>query len=310
MPFHVVLPEAASSVAPSGPLNADPSVVAAIRSASAQSGTRFDVMLASATLESGLNPNAQASSSSAKGLFQFVDQTWLEAVRQYGAAHGLGAEAAAVVRRGSSLTVADPALRQRILNLRNDPTVASALAGDHLRGITDKLTETLGRPPDASETYLGHFLGAAGASQMLQAGQTTPNRAAADLLPEAASANPSMFRAANGTPYSVTQFMAQLRGRVAGAYAALGSAMPQEKIGVANLAPPPAGADPAAESATGWGSSLSLHSRRTMETQMAASLMDVFTRLDQDNNNKNGNQRHARGLPPAMLSALQSAPGS
>jgi hypothetical protein len=303
-----MMPDAAAPTAVTGHLNADPTVLAAIRNASAQSGTRFDVMLASATLESGLNPNAQASGSSAKGLFQFVDQTWLEAVRQYGPSHGLGGEAAAVVRRGSSLTVDDPALRRRILDLRNDPTVASEMAADHLRGITDKLALTLHRPPDATETYLGHFLGGGGASQMLQAVQSTPNRSAADLLPEAASANPAMFRSANGTPYSVEQFMAHLRSRVAGAYAALGSAMPQEKIGVADLRPASSGADPAQVGASGWGVSKGLHSRRHMETQIMASLTEVFTRLDQDI--QQGRQRHPHGLPPALLSALQSVPNS
>jgi hypothetical protein len=308
VPFRVVMPEAAAPTAAAGQLNVDPSVIAAIRSASAQSGTRFDVMLASATLESGLNPTAQASGSSAKGLFQFVDQTWLQAVRQYGPSHGLGAEAAAVVRRGAGLTVEDPALRQRILDLRDNPTIASELAGDHLRGITDKLTQTLGRPPDAPETYLGHFLGGGGASQMLQALQSTPNRPAADLLPEAAGANPSMFRSANGAPYSVEQFMAHLRARVAGAYAALGSAMPKERIGVADLQPSPAGADPAEIGASGWGASRSLHSKRAMETQVMASLTAVFTRLDQDT--QQGRQRRSRGLPPAVLSALRSMPDS
>ncbi len=307
MPFRVVMPEAAAPRAVGGHLNVDPSVIAAIRSASAKTGMRFDVMLASATLESGLNPTAQASGSSAKGLFQFVDQTWLEAVRQYGPSHGLSAEAAAVVRRGSGLTVEDPALRQRILDLRDNPTVAAELAGDHLRGITDQLTQTLGRPPDASEIYLGHFLGSGAASHLLQALQSTPNRSAASLLPQAASSNPSVFRAPNGTPYSVEQFMAHLRDRVAGAYAALGSALPQDRISVADLQPSPSGGDPVATGATGLSQSSPLHSKRAMETQVMSSLTEVFTRLDRDIHH--GHQRHPRGLPPTVVSALRSAPG-
>ena len=304
MPFRVVLPDAAAPAVQGGTLNADPSVVAAIRSASKQSGTRFDVMLASATMESGLNPAAQSTSSSAKGLFQFVDQTWLQAVRDYGPAHGLGAEAAAVVRRGAGLTVDDPALRRRIMDLRKDPNVASELAGDHLRAISDKLTATLGRAPDATETYLGHFLGSAGAGQILQALQSTPNRPAAALLPDAARANPSMFSAPDGTQYTVTQFMAHLRGKVARVYAALGTAMPQEQIGLADNRSPDLSADPPQAGASGWGSSPSVHRKSPMETQVTASLSDVFTRMDQDMRHHRATR--SKGLPPALLSALQA----
>ena len=310
MPFDIVLPQVTGATPPtSQPLNADPAIVSAIRKASAQSGTRFDVMLASAKLESGLDPNAAASGSSAKGLFQFVDQTWLSAVRQFGASHGLASEAASVVRRGSELTVDDPKLRQRILALRDDPTVASELAGDHLRSIADNLTTTLGRAPDASEIYLGHFLGTAGAGQMIQASQSTPSRTAADLLPQAAAANPGMFRSRSGAPYTVAQFMAHLRNRVAAVYAELGTAMPQSQMGVDALqSPPNTNATVAVAGGTG-ASSAALHVRRPMEQQMMGTLIELLTRLDRDNSNAT-QRRGPQALPEAVLSALQSVPGS
>jgi hypothetical protein len=176
----------------------DPSVLAALDRASAATGTRFDVLLASAALESGLRPNAKAGTSSAAGLYQFTEQTWLGAVKQYGGAHGMAAEAAAIVSRDGRLTVADPAARQRILNLRYDPATAAMLAGAHLQGLGQRMTAALGRAPDAAELYLGHFLGAAGAAQMLHAAATTPGRSAADVLPEAARANAAAFSAPDG----------------------------------------------------------------------------------------------------------------
>src|ERR1700731_3981631 len=132
----------------------NPQVVAAVRNASATTGTRFDTLLASAALESGLDSTAKASTSSASGLFQFTDQTWLSAVRQFGAAQGLQADAAAIVPQNGRLTVADPAQRQRILNLRFDPAISATMAGDHLRGLAASLGASIGHAPDAAETYL------------------------------------------------------------------------------------------------------------------------------------------------------------
>ena len=59
-------------------------VTGAIRQAAQATGTSFQYLLATAQVESGLNPQAGASTSSARGLFQFIEQTWLahhEAVR-------------------------------------------------------------------------------------------------------------------------------------------------------------------------------------------------------------------------------------
>jgi soluble lytic murein transglycosylase-like protein len=52
-------------------------VTGAIRQASRLTGASFDYLLATAQVESGFNPNSAASTSSARGLFQFIEQTWL-----------------------------------------------------------------------------------------------------------------------------------------------------------------------------------------------------------------------------------------
>jgi hypothetical protein len=281
-------------------------VISAIRNASARTGMNFDLMLASASLESGLDPSAQAGTSSATGLFQFIDQTWLEAVRQYGSQHGLSAEAALVVRRDGHLTVDAPNARQRILDLRKNPEIASALAGDHLRGISDKLGLTLGRPPDAAETYLGHLLGSGGASQLLEAVRTTPNQAAGDLLPAAARANSALFAAPDGTQYTVTQFMQHLRDRVGRAYASLGVVMPAGPINLAQTQPAPGGANQIKIAAAPH------HSRQPIEREALANLTEVFTRLDTTMRRGQSAVRHhgksQNTLPAALMTTLRGTP--
>ena len=69
-------------------------VEAAIQRASDATGVDFNFLLGAARRESGYNPNAKASTSSAAGLFQFVDQTWLSTLKQHGAKYGYARYAA------------------------------------------------------------------------------------------------------------------------------------------------------------------------------------------------------------------------
>ena len=281
-----------------GRLSADPAVLAAVRGTSAANGANFDMLLSYAAMESGLNPTARATTSSASGLYQFTEQTWLNAVREYGAAHGMGAEAALVTRQGGQLAVEDQAARQRILDLRNDPKVSTELATEHLRSLADKLTPVLGRPPDPAETYLGHFLGAGGATQVLQALQATPNQPAADLLPAAAEANRAMFYSPNGTPLTMSQFVQKIRDRVQRTYASLGAAMPASVV----LSTTGSKADASEAGTTGWGSSSPARSASTPQRMLLATLAEVFTRMDRPADRS----RRQHGLPQAVVSALGS----
>src|SRR5260221_14238191 len=96
-------------------------VVAALRNAAAATGSDFHYLLGTAMRESSLKPNAQSGSSSATGLFQFIDQTWLGLVKEHGARHGLANFAASITRQSDGRYPADADLKQTILALRKDP---------------------------------------------------------------------------------------------------------------------------------------------------------------------------------------------
>src|SRR5271169_4471552 len=94
-------------------------VIGAIRQAAQATGTSFQYLLATAQVESGLNPQAGASTSSAPGLFQFIEQTWLATLKQSGTALGYGQYADAITKNASGrYEVADPTKRSAILKLR------------------------------------------------------------------------------------------------------------------------------------------------------------------------------------------------
>ncbi len=169
-------------------------VTGAIRQASAATGTSFNYLLATAQVESGLNPQAGATTSSARGLFQFIEQTWLGTIKQSGAELGYGHYADAISKTSSGhYQVTDPAMRAEILKLRNDPTANAVMAGAFTKANADYLATKLNRQPSEGELYIAHFLGAGGAARLISLAAANPNAKASDYFPNAANANSSIF---------------------------------------------------------------------------------------------------------------------
>ena len=150
--------------------------------------------MATAQVESGLNPQAGAATSSARGLFQFIEQTWLGTIKQSGAQLGYGRYADAITKTSSGhYQVADPAMRAEILKLRNDPTANAVMAGAFTKANADYLAAKLGRQPSEGELYIAHFLGAGGAGRLISLAAANPNAKATDYFQNAANANSSIF---------------------------------------------------------------------------------------------------------------------
>ena len=181
------------------------SVTGAIRQAAQATGQGFAYLLATAKIESGLNAEIKASTSSATGLFQFIDQTWLMTMKESGAEFGYGRYADAIEKTSSGkYTVRDPALRAEILNLRKNPSANAAMAGALTRHNAAVLKDRIGRDPTDGELYIAHFLGANGASRLINAAGSDPNAKAATLFPRAAAANRAIFYDKQGGARSVT----------------------------------------------------------------------------------------------------------
>ncbi len=180
-----------SAPSPAAPANP---VIDAIRQGADRTGTNFDYLVKTAQRESALDPEAKARTSSATGLFQFIEQTWLSMVRSEGAKHGLD-DAARAITQGADgrLSVPDQQMRQQIMNLRRDPEVASTMAGAFTQRNRDQLQASLGREPTGGELYIAHVLGARGASDLIGTAQAAPQRSAALDFPEAAAANRGIF---------------------------------------------------------------------------------------------------------------------
>ena len=169
-------------------------VEAAVRNASAKTGVDFSYLMEKAAVESGFRTDIKSSSSSATGLYQFIDSTWLNTVKEHGAKHGLGKYASAIQTRGDGRPyVADPEMKREILDLRKDPNAASLMAAEFARDNKEHLEATVKGRIGSTELYLAHFLGAGGASKFLNAMHDSPHRQAKEIFPDAASSNKAVF---------------------------------------------------------------------------------------------------------------------
>ena len=174
----------------------------AIAQASSATGIDFDYLMGQAKVESGLNAAARAGTSSASGLYQFIESSWLAVVKKHGAEHGMGWAADAI---GSGNRVANAGTRAAILALRNDPAAASMMAAEHASDNKDAIEGTLGRSATGTDLYMAHFLGLGGATKFLSAMKSNPDASAAALFPSAARANRGVFYDGAGNARSVSQ---------------------------------------------------------------------------------------------------------
>jgi hypothetical protein len=212
-----------------------------IRRAAASTGVDFSFLLHTAQRESGLNPHAKASTSSAAGLFQFVDQTWLATLKKHGADHGLGAFAAQVATgEDGRLHVADPTARKAVMDLRLDPQASALMAGELAQDHAAYLQARTGKTPTAGELYAAHVLGPAASARLAETAASQPNARADALFPQAAEANAGLFYR-NGRPVTVAELSANLTRAAAGsgltAPAAAPTAMGEAVAQLASLDP-------------------------------------------------------------------------
>lgn len=192
VPFEQMMPE----VQPTGNTRQLPetkpqsSLEGTISEAAQIGGANPDLLQGIAQIESSMNPEAKAKTSSATGLFQITKPTWKALVMRYGKKHGFG--------------MGD------ILDPKANATAAALLTSEN----NQKLASKLGREPDAAESYTAHFLGANKAVKLLNA---EPRQIAAKLLPAEAKANQAIFYFKDGKPRDVMAVRMLLSDKINGA---------------------------------------------------------------------------------------------
>ena len=147
-----------------------PVVAGAILSAAAASDIDPHLLAALAWRESRFDPNARNHFSSATGLLQFTNSTWLRAMQLFGARHHAAAYAEQIKKDASgTLAVADKRLQTAIMRLRSDPVLSTAIAADVICEQRNAMAIRLGREVGLADLYLLHVLGVGGSSRFLAA---------------------------------------------------------------------------------------------------------------------------------------------
>lgn len=165
-------------------------IVNAIKTASAKTGVSFSYLMEKAAAESNFNPTIKAKTSSATGLFQFIESTWMDMVDKHGTKYGIDKTQS----------------KSELLNLRKDPEIASLMAAEFAEGNKAHLKQTIGGDIGNTELYFAHFMGAGGASAFLSQLKENPLNIAADIFPKEARANKGVFyNSKTGAPKTLQQ---------------------------------------------------------------------------------------------------------
>jgi hypothetical protein len=202
------------------------SIEAAVRRASSTTGVDFGFLMRTAQRESGLSSSAHASTSSAAGLFQFVEQTWLSTLKRHGAAHGYARYAELIDQSpdGRFVVPQGDDVRKIVMDLRYDPHASAAMAAELASDHAAYLRGRTGREPTGGELYAAHFLGPQGSAKLIEAANATPTATAAALFPDAAASNHEVFYR-GGRPVTVAELYSNLSRTGGGGDAAIAKAV-------------------------------------------------------------------------------------
>jgi Transglycosylase SLT domain len=205
-------------------------------------GVDATYMLALADKESTFSPRVKAPTSSAVGLYQFLEGTWLEVLNEHAAKHGFTAAADAITVVAGRPTVTVPENRRWILSLREDPYLSALMAGELVKKTQDRLAQERKGKVGKGELYLAHLLGSAGASRLLKLVDERPQENAAKAFQAAAKANKSVFYAGGGKKKkeaTVAEVHARISELIESRVTRYASAKDQPRLGLRLL-----GADP------------------------------------------------------------------
>ena len=172
----------------------DERLAASLYKASLKTGVDFELMVLKAKMESDLGRATIAQHTSARGVFQYIEPTWLTLMRRYGDDIGYGHYAKAIKRAKYPglpyIEGNNPYLKAEILALRHDLDASAMLQAYQVREETDVIKSMKRGRVTATDHYIVHMLGVPLAKQFYKM------QASMSLSPVAKSRNPAMREAA------------------------------------------------------------------------------------------------------------------
>ena len=148
-------------------------MVGVVESVARAEGIDPSMLVAMGLMESGLNPSAVPAKGTAKGMFQFINETWGDMMKKHGNRLGIPAD-----------------------TKPTDPVASTMMAVEFMRDNAKALKGKSGVPAEmaAPDYYAAHFLGAGGAAKFYKKMEENPGAIAKDIFPAEARANKTIFR--------------------------------------------------------------------------------------------------------------------
>lgn len=153
-------------------------------------GVDENLMLKTAAIESDFSGNAGTSTTSAKGLYQFTNDTWKDMIGRHGKKYGYDATTSPM-----------------------DPKASAIMAAHYFKDNVKSISGSTNRPIGVTEAYISHLLGPGGAKKFFKELDNNPNATAAQVLPDAAAANTSIFYNGN-TPRTIGEVYQEIANRI------------------------------------------------------------------------------------------------
>lgn len=137
-----------------------PDVIKTIYKASLRTGVDFELLVLKARMESDFGQFNVAAGSSARGLFQYIEPTWLTLMHRYGAEMGYPHYAEAIKFSRGLPYVKNKYLKAEILALRHDQDASTLIKAYQVQEETDVIRGLKrGQRVTAADHYISHMLG-------------------------------------------------------------------------------------------------------------------------------------------------------
>lgn len=142
----------------------DIAITRALYRAHLKTGVDFRLLVLKAIIESDYGRFNVAANSSARGVFQYIEPTWLVLMHRYGKKAGYGHYADAITyskkTKMASLSGTARYLRGEILALRHNPEAAAIIKAFQILEETDVIRGyKRGKSVTATDHYIAHMLG-------------------------------------------------------------------------------------------------------------------------------------------------------
>lgn len=194
--------------------NRDKAIIHDIQTASQATNTDFKTMIIKAMIESDLGRLTTAKNSSARGIYQYIDATWLTLLKRYGAKIGYPQYAENLTTDLKTLkTIVKDNSRYSedyLLNLRHDTKIASLIKAYQTKEDENALRSVIqNRTLTATDHYIAHMMGIPLAKKfygMIEAeSNTIPANIKNSPFKQAAALNPYFFYGSKRDPLTTQE---------------------------------------------------------------------------------------------------------